>query len=316
MIRPALAVVTSLLLLLAAEAAAQVVSPIEQSYGPYLRPIEGYEPAMAVSRTGILLAWSEVIEGRPQIRIGLLDFHGRLVSPVTTIATGSGATSPVVTTDGTTFRVAYVEGPYSYAVDVDEHGAPLGPPRRASLSSADALVARWSTAVCFPHCGIPPSVLDWTFLGQSGRYFHVPREPVGTAGAGGTVDHFMLAWATPRGVNYLDILHGAQPFFPGLIAASALMWDIPGVDCDATHCLVAFTTPWRQIYAVLVDSQQPDLQTLVPIETSTRVGRPQVHLLQPGRFLVSYSSAEDEPQNRFAGRIVTTQPLPRRRAVR
>ena len=310
--------VLSLTILLTSNVLSQVVSPLEQSYGPYQRPVEGYAPAMAVARDRVLLAWSEsVTPGAPaQIRIGLLDFHGRLVSPITTIATDSHANSPVVTTDGTTFRVAYVEGRFSYAVDVDEHGAPLGPPRRAALTSADALVARWSTAVCFPYCGIPPSVLDWTFLGHSGRYFHVPREPVGTVGAGGTADHFMLAWATPRGVNYLDIQHGVQPFFPGLIPASALMWDTPAVDCDATHCLVAFTTSWRQIYGVLVDSQHPDLQTLVPIETSTRVEKPQVLLLQPGRFLVSYTSAEDEPQNRFAGRIVTTHPLPRRRAVR
>lgn len=318
MIRPALVLVTSLLLFLAAEAAAQVVSPIEQSYGPYRRPMEGYQPAMAVARDRVLLAWSESLTpGAPaQIRIGLLDFHGRLVSPITTLATSSEVTSPVVTTDGTSFRVAYVEGRYSYAVDVDEQGTPLGPPRPAALTSADALVARWSTAVCFPHCGIPPSVLDWTFLGYSGRYFHVSREPVGPPGAGGNADRFLLAWATSRGLSYLDVRHGRHPFFPSLIPASALFWDTPAVDCDATHCLVAFTTPWRQIYTVLVDSQHPDLQTLVPIETSTRVEKPQVHLLQPGRFLVSYTSAEDEPQHRFAGRIVTTQPLPRRRAVR
>ena len=115
-IPPALAL---LMLLIAGSAAAQAVHPTEQSYGPYARPAAGYEPAMAVSRNAVLLAWSEFVEvGRPpQIRFGLLDSHGRLVSAITTLDTESGATSPVVTTDGTSFRVTYLEGAQLLAVD-------------------------------------------------------------------------------------------------------------------------------------------------------------------------------------------------------
>ncbi|HEU4887690.1 MAG TPA: hypothetical protein VFV49_07390, partial [Thermoanaerobaculia bacterium] len=110
--------------LLAAGVTAQVVSPIEQSYGPYTRPYEGYEPALAVSRDAILLAWSEVMTpgAYPRIRIGLLDFHGRLVSPITTIETDGHAVFPAVTSDGSSFLLEYFEDGVAFAAEVDARG--------------------------------------------------------------------------------------------------------------------------------------------------------------------------------------------------
>ena len=319
-IPPALAL---LMLLIAGSAAAQAVHPTEQSYGPYARPAAGYEPAMAVSRNAVLLAWSEFVEvGRPpQIRFGLLDFHGRLVSAITTLDTESGATSPVVTTDGTSFRVTYLEGAQLLAVDVDSRGTVTVAPRRWPNADDGTPVMRWEP----PHevCGIARPcglyafwTLHWSFAGRSGSYLDLRREDVGPAVAGGSANHFALAWNTAEGVRYLDSPVGTQPAAAALIPASVLVWERPAVDCDDTHCLFAFATPARQIYAVLIDSAQPYIQVPVAIETASRVESPQVHLLQQGRFLVSYVSAADDPAHRFAGRIVTTAALPRRRAVR
>lgn len=311
----------ALLMLFAVEATAQVVSPIEQSYGPYQRPIEGYEPAMAVARDRVLLAWSEILSpGAPaQIRIGLLDFHGRLVSPITTIATASAATSPVVTTDGTSFSVEYLEGGNLFSFAIDGAGTPVSAPRRLSANDVTPVV-RWQPPrwICtFFHCGwYPYWTLHWSFAGRSGMYIDREVEDVGPAAAGGSASHFVLAWNVSDGVRFLEFWNGNQPAEAARIPASVFAWERPAVDCDDTHCLVAFTTRPRQIYGVLIDSAQPHIQVPVPIETATRVERPQVHLLQKGRFLVSYVSAADDPVHRFAGRIVTTRPLARRRAIR
>jgi hypothetical protein len=119
-------------LAIAFDASAQIVSPVQQSYGPYVRPAEGYEPAMASSRNAVLLAWSEVHHATrtSHIRFGLLDFHGRLISPITTIPTSGRAEWPVVATDGTNFRLVYfeyvteprMERRYAAGVDIDASG--------------------------------------------------------------------------------------------------------------------------------------------------------------------------------------------------
>lgn len=311
----------SLTFLLAAGAAAQAVSPIEQSYGPYARPYEGYEPALAVSRDAILLAWSEVLAPgtHPRIRIGLLDFHGRLVSPVTTLLTKGHTVFPVVTSDGNSFHLEYFEDRIPFGVDVDARGALAGSPRRLTSLTPSPWTARWGGALVY--CGwCPPrignSTLFWTFLGRSGEHRHERNESLGPAAAGGSANHLMLAWNAPSGVWYVEYVRGVKKAAEStLIPVSVNDWERPAVDCDDTHCLIAFTTRSRQIYGVLIDSTQPHLATPVPIETASRVERPQVHLLQPGRFLVTYVSAENDPQNRFGGRIVTTTTQPRRRAV-
>jgi hypothetical protein len=126
----------------------------------------------------------------------------------------------------------------------------------------------------------------------------------------------MLAWHAPGGVWYLEYLLGIRTGPAALIPASVNIWQRPAVDCDDTHCLLAFTNLSREIHGVLIDPAHPHLATPVPIETSSRVERPQVHVLRNGRFLVTYVSAEDDPRHRFAARVVTTTVQPRRRAVR
>jgi len=115
------------LLLVATFAGAQTVSPVEQSYGPYLRPSDSANVSLAASKNKILLAWSEIdaATGRARIRTGLLDLNGRLVSPIETIPTAPTeyAVGPVVGNDGTSFVLLYTE---------------LGPPARTLLAVIDA----------------------------------------------------------------------------------------------------------------------------------------------------------------------------------
>jgi hypothetical protein len=174
--------------------------------------------------------------------------------------------------------------------------------------------------ICWRPCLNPIlyKTLQWTFLGRSGSHFHGKTKEVGPVFGGGIPDHLLLAWSTHHGIWYVEYLNGVKTFAEGgLIPVSVHSKDRIAIGCDDTHCLLTFTTPAQQIYGVLIDPEQPHLAVPVPIETATRVEWPQVHVLKPGRFLVVYMSADDDPyQHRFAGRIVTTAPQPRRRAVR
>jgi hypothetical protein len=128
----------SLLLLLCVHAEAQIVGTVRQSYGPYQRPSEGDEPALASSAKNVLLAWSEVDPAlhASRIRFGLLDFKGRLVSPITTVQSPGRAESPAVATDGTNFRLVYfeyrvdkrIERRFAMGVDIDAAGTLVGGP--------------------------------------------------------------------------------------------------------------------------------------------------------------------------------------------
>lgn len=102
------------LLLFTTTLSAQWVSPIEQSYGPYLAPGTDEGPALVASRNAVLLAWSELdpFTRIAEIRAGILDFDGRLAGAITTLPTDqpvAEARSPVVATDGDTFAVAWRE---------------------------------------------------------------------------------------------------------------------------------------------------------------------------------------------------------------
>jgi len=122
------------LLLFATAANAQWVSPVEQSYGPYLAPSIGAEPAIVASNHGVLLAWSELdpITKISAIRTGVLDFNGRLVSPITKLPTylaAADALGPVVATDGETFAVAWQESSTrGAAIALDANGATTAQP--------------------------------------------------------------------------------------------------------------------------------------------------------------------------------------------
>lgn len=129
------------LLLFTASANAQWVSPIEQSYGPYLAPSIDAEPAIIASKDRVLLAWCEVdpITKAPEIRTGILDFHGRLTGAITKLPTqqaAAAATSPVVATDGETFAVAWVESwKFGAAIALGADGVPAGGPRPFNLAA-------------------------------------------------------------------------------------------------------------------------------------------------------------------------------------
>ena len=124
------------LLLFTTTLSAQWVSPIEQSYGPYLAPATDEGPALVASRNGVLLAWSELdpFTRIPEIRVGILDFDGRLTGAITRLPTYqpvAEARSPVVATNGETFAVAWREPePHrrSAAVALDSQGAPVAEP--------------------------------------------------------------------------------------------------------------------------------------------------------------------------------------------
>jgi hypothetical protein len=300
------------------EASAQIVSPIEQSYGPYARPSNGFEPALAASNDAILLAWSEVMPtGLTQIRMGLLDFHGRLVSPISTIATTISAVSPAVLYDGTAFRVEYVESDMRFSVDVDSRGAPIGLPQLAPPRTGGILTASLAPNICWSPFCVPQGTftLSWSGPGVRGSYILDRDGAFGPVAGGRRGDHIVLAWYSPSGVWFAGIAGTLRNI--GKLPVPVWVTDVPAVGCDDTHCLIAFTTRERKIYGLLIDAAQPWLPTPVPIETESSVERPQVHVLQNGRFLVVYTSSAFATENRFAGRIVTTKPEPvrRRRAV-
>jgi hypothetical protein len=140
----------ALLLLAASSAAAQVVGSIEQSYGPYSRDPTNAYLGLAASRDRILLAWSEAEAGRSRIRIGLLDFDGRLVAPIETISTleSDYAFAPIVASDGSGFAVLYseLERPARLVrATVDATGHLIGSPQRflSTVNLADNVPLFW-----------------------------------------------------------------------------------------------------------------------------------------------------------------------------
>lgn len=351
-----------LLLLFAMGSTAQIVDPIEQSYGPYTRPSTGYEPALAVSRTGVLLAWSEVDASSdlPQIRVGLLDFSGRLVSPITTIASTGRADLPSVASDGNGFRVAFVElrksegsRRYAMTVDFDRAGRLAGEPQQllayehyesayhprlywnglsfvvahrtddeaVAVLNDDLAFAAWSRERVlvggFPGGSfIERLELWWWSIHVKGSYRLRVGERAGPIAIAGRGNRTALAWSSDPGVSYLELTNGALTTPPILIPASIVLAERPALACDATHCLLAWTTKAQQVYGVLLARDPFPSPAPVPIELASSVEKPQIHVLRNGRFLVTYVSWQTMSGSRMAGRIVTTAASPRRRAVR
>ncbi len=113
------------------------VSPIEQSYGPYSRPANGGDVAIAPANGHALLAWSEA----NRIRIALLDSRAQLISevhdlPATT--THALANAPVAAFDGKSFFIAWNERigaqDQTWGIFADAAGTPLGVPQRYGLA--------------------------------------------------------------------------------------------------------------------------------------------------------------------------------------
>lgn len=351
---------------IAIDVSAQIVSPVQQSYGPYQRPAEGYEPAMASSRNAILLAWSEVNQATrtSHIRFGLLDFQGRLISPITTLPTSGRAEWPAVATDGTNFRLVYfeykteprIERRYAMGVDIDAAGVvtngvyelraydrapansfPVVYWNGSSFTFADRLIdeaatvidehltgAVWTTKMAFAGCFLFQchwtEVVElnwWALHGVNGSYRPSQSQTdIGALAMAGRGNYATVAWSSKRGVQYVELTNGALSALPVLVPASVYTDQRPAVGCDDTHCLLAYATKVGDIYGLLYRRNHPDVAP-VPIELGSQFARPHVQVLQNGRFLVSYVSAADAPETRFAGRIVTTEPPEgRRRAVR
>jgi hypothetical protein len=145
-------------LLASASAHAQWVSPVEQSYGPYKAAALGGQPALVVSQQHVLLAWSEVdpITNLTEIRTGLLDFSGRLVTPTHALPQygfGGTAWAPSVASDGNGFFVGWTEpvgAPAFIGMALDRDGKPIGQPRYAGRATAAATpVTGWSGTAYF-----------------------------------------------------------------------------------------------------------------------------------------------------------------------
>lgn len=123
----------ALLLATTVATSAQIVGP-ERTYGPYARPLfDNDGPALAIGRRGILLAWSEIENSQAQIRMAMLDRNAHLVSSIVTLP-ATGATVPAVSTDGTSFFLAYLKDNGTWGLPIDAAGQPNGTPRRYGSS--------------------------------------------------------------------------------------------------------------------------------------------------------------------------------------
>lgn len=178
--------VAVLALLLATVAAhAQWVSPVEQVYGPYTPSALGSQPALAASRNGVLLAWSEVdpVDKLTYIHTGLLDFNARLITPIRRLpqfASKGIAWSPNVATDGEGFFVAWNEPvgtPLFAGIALDRNAASIGAPQLVGSANSTTTkpLAGWngtayfsgadSFPVTFDRAGTPGAVLPFVPAG-------------------------------------------------------------------------------------------------------------------------------------------------------
>ncbi|MFP5245068.1 MAG: hypothetical protein ACLGH0_00135, partial [Thermoanaerobaculia bacterium] len=89
----------------------------------------------------------------------------------------------------------------------------------------------------------------------------------------------------------------------------------PGIGCDSTDCLIAWSTTAGDIYAMILDGT---VLAPFPLATSARLeAQPHVVAMRDGRFVVLYTSG-GIGDSMLATRIVTMgEDVPgRRRAVR
>ena len=110
-----------------------LVLTLEQSYGPYARPVNGGDAAVAPARGGALLAWSEA----NRIHVGMLDARGRLSPEIHVLPTRterSIAVAPAAASDGFSYFVAWIElesgMQRTMGVDVAFDGTPAGEPQQ------------------------------------------------------------------------------------------------------------------------------------------------------------------------------------------
>ena len=316
----------------------------EQSYGPYSRPGDGDEHAIATAKSGALLVWSERANGNTQIHVALLNESARLISPISVLplVQPGEAIAPAVVSNGTTFLIAYFERGRDqrlYTIEVDAAGLPIGAPRAIGTPTppslrppvrldwngsafrinpppaATALVM--NVPVYGPPCHAGPfgcfqgwtNAIVWT-AGTSNGQRILGNHPTSPTAIAATGEQFVVAWGTWKSVGYL-LTGGGE----GGIWAEPEVTAAPGVACDSTRCVVAYATLTGDVHAIVFPPARPMEQELLAIATSEREEREvQVDALREGRFLVTYRSTQGT-DHRIAGRVVTFDP-PKQRAAR
>ncbi len=103
------------------------------SYGPYARPVNGGDAAVAAVRGGALVAWSEA----NRIHVSLLDAHARLSPDIHLLpatAARAVAVAPAAASDGASYLVAWIELESglqrTMGMLVARDGSPIGTPRQ------------------------------------------------------------------------------------------------------------------------------------------------------------------------------------------
>ncbi|MFP5246085.1 MAG: hypothetical protein ACLGH0_05280, partial [Thermoanaerobaculia bacterium] len=275
---------------------AATVSPLEQTYGPYARPITGFAPATAVTSRGVLVAWSEIdaAKGRAQIRTAMLDREGRIATPIRTIASDGYAMWPSLATNGTTFQLAFLETvqklQQTMTVDLDANGAPVAAPRQfraraaseaaprpqvfwngrefevaepanngVAIASRGMAFSSWFSlqnifyCCCFGWCQVVGTYYDLTWSTQGvTRRENARHDAVSPPAASAIGETFYIAWTSPKGVWYSMVRNNAV-VGGTLIPAPADLTYAPGIGCDSTDCLIAWSTTAGDIYAMILD---------------------------------------------------------------
>jgi len=298
------------------------VSPLEQTYGPYVGPYSDPH-AIAVSRDAMLLAWSEVdpTTSKARIHFGLLDFGARLISPIVVVPltrAGVDALRPEVTSDGAAFRITYMEGGQLYAIDVDAAGEAATPPQpvagRGNEEPPGTAIWRRTPIYsgCFLfHCRLIgwKNELVWSGAGVNG-VFDAGDGFVGPVAITAARDRVSFAWASGGAIHWL-FTSGESASIP----ASATVTTAPAFACGAQECVVAYGTTSGDVHAVSFEIDQPFNAMPVVVNASERWEHaPQVHALPGNMFLVSYASdaTYDTTNHRIAGRVLSNGPVKRR----
>lgn len=127
----------------------------ETTFGPFVTGPRDPSFAVAFGSEGMLAAWSQLdpASNVALIHTALFDLDGNRIGPIhklPTVGLGVPATSPAITTDGTSFFVAWIErDPYRYSgrsdagVFTDGTGQPIEKPRRLGAASTVTPAVIW-----------------------------------------------------------------------------------------------------------------------------------------------------------------------------
>src|SRR5688572_9580345 len=158
----------------------------EQSYGPYARPGDGDEHAIATAKSGALLAWSERANGNTQIHLALLNESARLISPITVLPLlqPGVAIGPAVASNGTTFMLAYFEraerSQQLVTIEVDAAGLPIGTPQpvgKPTIPETDPRVALDWDGSAYRIIPAPGAIAGGAIAHAVVKGVYVPNDP-------------------------------------------------------------------------------------------------------------------------------------------